>query len=368
MRLLVVGASASATCGIRDYAVALDPWLGSPETVWWERDPGWSAADTRRAARRFRRELGAALAERPDAVLWSYSAFDYGPRTAWDLHGTPLHAPAIARRLRASSGPLVTVVHEAAYGFRERGFQHNGLAATQRAALVAVVAASDGLVAATGDRERWLRSRRWLPRRPLEAIPICGNLPRVEHPLGTRDEIAVMSFGADDACVATVAGALGTLRARGVDARLRLVGQPGAAGSRAQRWREAAEQGGWAGALSFSGVVERPELSRELSAAPLVLFPNAQGPITAKSTIASALAHGRPVVAIDGPKRWDGFAPAMALAPPDAPALADCLERLLADDAERRRLGEAGAELYERELAPEVTARRLLAFAEEVAA
>ena len=172
-----------------------------------------------------------------------------------------------------------------------------------------------------------------------------------------------MSFGADDACASTVAGALGTLRARGVDARMRLVGQPGAAGTRAQRWREAAERAGCAGALSFSGVVDRPELSREVSAAPLVLFPNAAGPITAKSTIASALAHGRPVVAIDGPKRWDGFAPAMALAPPSAPALADCLERLLADDAERRRLAAAGAELYERELAPEVTARRLLAFA-----
>ena len=58
----------------------------------------------------------------------------------------------------------------------------------------------------------------------------------------------------------------------------------------------------------------------------------------------------------------------MAFAPPTEPALADCLERLLADEGERRRLAAAGAELYERELAPEVTARRLLAFAREVAA
>ena len=122
MRLLVVGASASPTCGVRDYAAALDPWLGSPETVWWERDPSWSAADTRRSARCFRRELDAALARRPEAVLWNYSAFDYGPRTAWDLHGTPVHAPAIAWRLRASQSPFVTVVHEAAYSFREREF------------------------------------------------------------------------------------------------------------------------------------------------------------------------------------------------------------------------------------------------------
>ena len=368
MRLLVVGASASPTCGVRDYAAALDPWLGSPETVWWERDPAWSAADTRRSARRFRRELDAALARRPDAVLWNYSVFDYGPRTAWDRHGTPVHVPAIAWRLRACPSPLVTVVHEAVYPFRGGELEHNALAATQRAALVAVVAASDALVAATGDRERWLRSRRWLPRRPLAPIPICAGLPRVEHPVGTRDEIAVMSFGADDACASAVAGALGTLRARGIDARIRLVGQPGAAGSRARRWREAAERAGCAGALSFSGVVEPSELSREVSAAPLVLFPNAAGPIASKSTIASALAHGRPVVAIDGPRRWDGFAPVMALAPPTAPALADCLERLLADDGERRRLAAAGAELYERELAPEVTARRLLAFAEEVGA
>ena len=177
MRLLVVGASASPTCGVRDYAAALDPWLGSPEQVWWERDPSWRAADTRRSARRFGRELGAALARRPDAVLWNYSTFDYGPRTAWDRHGTPVHALSIARRLRAAHSPLVTVVHEAAYPFREREAEHNFLAAAQRAALAGVVAASDGLVAATGDRERWLRSRRWLPRRPLAPIPICAGLP-----------------------------------------------------------------------------------------------------------------------------------------------------------------------------------------------
>ena len=68
-------------------------------------------------------------------MLWNYSVFDYGPRTAWDLHGTPVHAPTIARRLRASPSPLVTVVHEAAYPSASRGFQHNALAATQRVAL-----------------------------------------------------------------------------------------------------------------------------------------------------------------------------------------------------------------------------------------
>lgn len=368
MRLLVVGASASPTCGVRDYAAALDPWLGSPETVWWERDRHWSPADTRSSLRPFLRELDDALARRPDAVLWNYSVFDYGPRTAWDRRGAPIHVPALARRLRACPAPLVTVVHEAAYPFREEDLERDFLAATQRAALLVVAAVSDGLVAATGTRERWLRSRRWLPRRPLAPIPICAGLPRADPVPRAREEIAVLSFGADDACAAEVTGALGALRARGVDARIRLVGQPGATGSRARRWREAAEGAGCAGALSFSGVVDRAELSREVAAAPLVLFPNAAGPIASKSTIASALGHRRPVVAIDGPRRWDGFAPAMALAPPSAPALADCLERLLADDAERERLAEAGAELYERELAPEVTARRLLAFATKVAA
>lgn len=364
---LVVGASSSPTCGLRDYAAALDPWLEPSETVWWERDSRWSARETRRSARRFAGEIAAALARRPRAVLWNYAVFDYGRRTAWDLQGTPVHTAGVARRLRASRVPVITVVHEAAYSFREPGWQRKALALTHRAALVGVTGASHGLVVSTEDRERWIAGRRWLGSRPIARIPVCSTLPRAT-PVESSSEVAVLGFGADDARAATVTGAIRRLRDRGVDTRVRLIGQPGETGRAADRWRRAAGDAGVAGALSFGGVASPGELARDLASAPLVLFPNAAGPVAGKTTIASALAQGRPVVAIDGPQRWDGFDGPVALVKPTAAGLADRLESLLRDSAARDRLAAAGASLHERELSPEVTARRLLAFAVEVAA
>jgi Glycosyl transferases group 1 len=369
VRLLVAGASSSPTCGLRDYAAALEPELRPVQTVWWERDPAWSARDARRSARRFGRTLDSALGARPDAVLLNYAVFDWGARTAWDLRGAPVHVPALAARLARSRVPLVSVVHEAAYSFGEPAWQRKALAALHRAALAAVVAASRGVVVSTSDREGWMIGRRWLPRRPVACVPVCGPAPRPGAP-APPGEVAVMSFGADDAEAEVVIGAVRRLRDRGVHIRLRLLGQPGTEGRQAQRWRAAAAAVGCGDALSFSGVLAPDELSGQLGGAQVVVFPNAAGPVSGKTTIAAALGHGRPVVAIDGPRRWDRLADegALLLADPSAADLAERIGHLLSDDDARARQGARAAAFFDREFSPAVCAGRLRSFVEAVAA
>ena len=50
-------------------------------------------------------------------------------------------------------------------------------AVTQRVALLEMLRAVDAVVVTTEERRRWLRSRRWLPRRPVAFAPVFSNLP-----------------------------------------------------------------------------------------------------------------------------------------------------------------------------------------------
>jgi glycosyltransferase involved in cell wall biosynthesis len=261
--------------------------------------------------------------------------------------------------------------HEAAYSFHEPGRQRKALAVAQRAGLVSVVAAARGVVVASADRERWLDSRRWLPRRPLARIPVCGTvLPTSPAPPKPgRPVVGVLGFGADDAQADAIAGAVGVLRRRGAGVELRMLGAPGDSGRVADRWRAAVHRAGCASALSFTGIVPERELSRGICSSQIVLFPNGSGPVAGKTTIASALGHRRPVVAIDGPLRWDRLREtgALCLARPTQEDVADRLQQLLEDPAARDRQAAAGEDFYRRELSPAVCAERLLGFAGEVA-
>jgi glycosyltransferase involved in cell wall biosynthesis len=375
-RVLVIGASSSATCGVRDFARALAPALAAAgtgvETVWWERDPDWTGMQTQRGAARFGAQVEAAMHRgEHDAVLWHYSVFEHGLRTAWDLRGLPVHAPPVARRLWRGGRPVVVWVHECAYDFSEPGWERKALAVGQRVALMAVVGAASGTVVTSVGRERWLRERRWLPHRPLARIPVCATLP--PRPGSARADgsfrLGVLGFGADDARADVVTGAVAALRRRGHDVQLELLGAPGPGGARADQWRRAAHGSGCGSAVSFSGVLAAGDFAARLGAVDAVALPHAAGPGAGKTTLASALASAIPVVALDGPDRWDLLAQdqAVALAKPDPVALAAELEPLLADPARCARLAEAGRAFFTRELSPEVTAERVTIFIAELA-
>ncbi len=375
MRLLVVGASSSPTCGLRDHAAMMEPALrargASVDTLWWERDPAWAWRQTHRSAINFLSRLRARLAEaNHDAVLWHYAVFDYGPRTAWGLSGLPVYAPAFARALVRARSPLVVLVHESAYPWSRLGWQRNALAAGHRAALVAVVDAADGIILTSVPRERWLTTRRWLPTRPWARVPVCATLTAPAGPSGNGGRrIGVLGFATDDARPDVVVGAVRSLRARGLNAELVLLGAPGPDGERARQWAAVARALGCGSSLSFTGVVSADELARELAAVDVIAFPQGSGAGANKGTLGMALAFAKPVVALGGRDTWEQAvrAGAVVTSPPTPAALAARLEPLLADQQRRHQQGAAGHAFYDREMSPAVCARRQLEFIGAVA-
>jgi glycosyltransferase involved in cell wall biosynthesis len=310
----------------------------------------------------------------PDAIVWDYSVFDYGPRTAWDLRGTPIYAPSFGRALARARAPLLVVLHESAYGWSEQGWQRKALAAGHRGALLAVVRAADGVVVTKVQRERWLRGRRWLPSRPLARIPVCATIQPPDSsmsapPKRPRPRIGVVGFGADDARADIVVGATRVLRDQGHDVELVLLGAPGGDGERAERWRMAARDAGCETALAFSGVLPAPEFGLALSSVDVVAFPHASGCGAGKTTLGSALALAKPVVALDGADTWEQAVREGALlsAAPTSASLAARLGNLLSDQRARASQGELGHAFFRREMHPSIGAERLLAFVDELA-
>jgi glycosyltransferase involved in cell wall biosynthesis len=277
----------------------------------------------------------------------------------------------MARRLARKGVPVVAALHEFAFPFGDGGNRETIWAVTHRAALVPVWSATAGVIVTTEDRAHWLRSRRWLPHRPVSFVPVCSNLPVVSTPdrpeSGPR--VGVFGFAAGGSLVEETAAALSRLRDAGLDAQLVLIGAPGPAAPDADAWRRAAGSSGF-GPLVFTGVLEPVDLARALCSVDVVLLADRAGPMSRKTTLAAALALGRPVVAADGPRRWDLLAKerAVVLARPSAEGLASALESLLREEPERRRQGVRGEAFYRRWMTPERFASEILVLLNAVGA
>ena len=106
--------------------------------------------------------------------------------------------------------------------------------------------------------------------------------------------------------------------------------------------RKAADDLGIADRVAFLGLLDEQALQRELGTAAVLVLPSYQE--TAPMVIVEAMAAGVPVIASDvGGTRHlvaDGET-GYVVNPRDISALADRLERVLADEALRRRFGEA---------------------------
>jgi glycosyltransferase involved in cell wall biosynthesis len=213
-------------------------------------------------------------------------------------------------------------------------------------------------------RARWLASRGWLPRREVSVAPVFSNLPEPSIALasnGRAPVIGLFGFAAEGAPAPLVLDALRLLRERGVEASLQLLGAPGRDSRAGGEWSAAAEQRGLAGAVSFSGMLEAQLLSDRLAASEVLLFADAPGPTSRKTTLAASLASGAPVVALDGPRSWPALAQAEAalLVAPQADALAQALARLLADAELRAELGRRGRAFAEQHMSVAQSARVL---------
>lgn len=350
MRVAVVGMSAGQTCGARDHALLLAAGLGERGVAcsqhWLVRREDSLRGGRAEIGAWARTLAGELQAARPDAVLLHYSVFAYSHR------GVPLHVTPVLSALRRAGAPVVTVLHEFVYPWRHRGWRARVWAVSQRAMLVEVMRASAAVVVTTDFRVEWLATRRWLPRRQAAMAPVFSNLPArsaeatVRRQARDRDQrvLGLFGYSFQGAAAALVLQALALLRARGVPARLELLGAPGQPSAVADAWLREARAQGVEGALSFSGRLPAQELSDALAACDVLLFVDDAGPSSRKGTLAASLASGRPVVAIDGPRRWSELVQgrAAAVVEPTAPALADAVGTLLADERRGEELGARG--------------------------
>ena len=347
MRILVAGASTEAVCGTRDAARTLAEPLAragaEPVTVWWERR-GEPFADW--AARL------AVEAPVADAVLWHYSPFTYSYR------GLPT---LVRRTLRALGGrPLVPFFHELTVAWGDYGLRGAVWAPTQRAALVPIVRAACGCVVTTEERERWLDSRRWLPDRPTLFVPVHANVAEVAAPprADGPPRVGVFGFRRDTIPPADVVGCLPG------GATLVLVGAPGPGSPEADEWRAAAAAAGVP--LELTGVLNPSELSAALHSLDVVLVTDPRGPSSRRGTLAAVLAHGRPIVAVNGPETWRALVDEDALVAVPAAELGAATAGLVADEPERAALGRRARAFHDEHLAPDLIARSLVSFVKEL--
>lgn len=370
-RILVLGASFRGICGVREYAQVLETAFcrrgALVTTQWWERDPDQGLLGAVREMQEWAAEVDRAIREeKPDWVICHYSVFAYSHR------GLPALIPLLTRRLSRASPRIVVVLHELAYAFGRRGWRGTVLAAAQRIALIPLVRCCDCAVVTTDQRVRWLRSRRWLPRRPVAFVPVCST-QRSAAPAPSSSSsaptIGVFGYGAEGFVPAPVVEAVARLRARGLDPHLVLVGAPAETSRQAAVWRSAAGAAGCADTLRFTGPLEPSEVGAALQALDVLVFPDGGGPAARKTTLAAALACGKPVVALDGPYRWESLVRerAVVVSSPDGESLARDLEMLLVNDDLRRLQGKRAKAFYRREMDAEVVADRILSFLASIA-
>jgi glycosyltransferase involved in cell wall biosynthesis len=353
MRLAVVGISHRQVCGVRDHgeilARELQGTAGVSCTVHWltrqESSLGGSRAEVRAWTRRLADEL---QAQPPDAILLHYSVFAYSHR------GVPVFVAPTLAAVRRSRVPIVAFMHELAYSWNTRGPRARVWALTQRVALAAVMCACAAVIVTEDGRAAWLRSSSWLPRRPVLVAPVFSTLPPPSPGAGGGGGLLLGVFGysAQGAAVELILDAVAEMRARGTGVRLRMLGAPGEQSSAGEAWRAAAGSRGLGEVLSFSGALPAQELSDALAACDLLLFSEAVGPTSRKTTLAGALASGTPILAIDGPLTWRKPASegAIRLAAPVAAALADAGIELLGDERARELLGARGRDFAAAEM------------------
>jgi Glycosyl transferases group 1 len=355
-RIAVVGVSINPICGARDHGTLLARELergGASCTMHWLTRSERSLRGSRREIRAWLERLTAELRDgSTDVVLLHYSVFSYAHA------GVPLFVRPLASVLRRSGIPTVAVLHEIAYSWHSAGARGKVWAMTHRAAFVEVMRVSAAALATTDARAEWIQSRRWLPKRPLAVAPVFSNLPApsiasapsaapsgapgVEH---VGDTIGLFGYAYDAAATPLVLDALRCLVDERGETRLLLLGAPGGESPAALRWRAAAKARGLADALSFSGTLSAQELSNALASCEVLLFVASAGPSSRKGTLAASLASGRPVVAVDGPNRWEELARSGAalIVEPTAEALSAAVGGLLADAVEHEALGARSA-------------------------
>jgi glycosyltransferase involved in cell wall biosynthesis len=281
-------------------------------------------------------------------VLVQYVPHAFG----WKAMNVPL-CIWLASRQR---GRLGVMFHEVAYPIaRGQSMRHNFLGGVTRAMALIMARSARRIFVTTPAWEPWLRS---ITRtRPIQWLPAFSNIPVVEDEAGAsaiRRRIAP-----DGGRIAGHFGAYGSVYAAGTTALLAaglandaalsvlLIGN----GGTDFRARMIDRHPSLANRIHATGALAPADVSRSIAACDLMIQYYPDGVTTRRTSCMVALEHGRPVVTSSGrltEPLWDESG-AVAIAPAnDLPAMAGLVRRLIDDADERRRLGTAARELYDR--------------------
>lgn len=370
LRAAVVGVSSTRTCGVSAHAMLLAEALGSEgvscSTHWlWRTDHSLRGA--RSEFRTWTEALAGELADADaDVLILHYSVFSYAYR------GIPVYVRPALRALRRSRIPLITVLHEFAYPWKRGGLRGRAWSLTQNALLIDVMRSSAAVVVTAPFRAEQLASRPWLPRRATAVAPVFSNLP-APAAIASRPEqgglqLGLFGYAYEGAATSLVLDAVSLLHQQGLEVRLQLLGAPGRDAPAGQAWLAGARARGIEQALSFSGVLSAQDLSDALAACDILLHPEPSGPTSRKGTLAASLASARPVVAIDGPRRWAELVESQAalVVEGSAPALASAVAGLCADPARREALGVRGGEFARQAMSVQRSADLVVELIEQV--
>ncbi len=338
--MLVTGRSLPGPCGVRDYAETLAAGLGG-ELLWVDEPTPRSFAAALRADVRYLRRLAAAT-PRGGAVVVNYSPF------AMSWRGVPLLVPFAAWVVRRRGGRAVVVLHELVYDWGRSGARGLAWALSQRLALLPLATGAAALVVTTDRRGAWVR--RWLRRRPA-VVPVWSSMPREGRPAprGAAPLLGCFGWGAVGPRERVLA--LDALAGIGRDARLVLVGGLASSPMRTAWYADAAARG-LGDRLDATGPLEPDGVAAQLLALDVYLHLDDVGPVSRKSSLATALGLGLAIVATDGRETWRVLRDtgAVRVVPPRAADLVSAVESLLDEPAERTALQARALACYDAQL------------------
>ena len=344
--VLAVGMVPPGASGVRDYGRLLAAELrreGRPV------DEAWVVNDGRRlgpAVAASARLLGAALTRRPPRlVIWHYSCFAHG------LRGFPMPGVLLGLAFRSRGTRVVTVLHEPAYPWGPRGLRGRLQSGAQWMALPLVLLGSAEAVVTTERRAVALRRLPHAVRPCVRTVPVFSTVEVAGAPGPPPGEdglcLGLLGYSGDGARPDLLVRALVAME---VESRPRVLvlGSPGPLSPEGRGLRSLADDLGVGHLLSFSGMIPADDLSRRLQSCAVVLVLNEQGPSSRRTTIAVPLAHGLPMICLDGPDRWEPLARerAAVLVKADVGSVTEAVLALLADPDERRRQADRARRCY----------------------
>lgn len=341
----MLGVSNRSPCGVRDYATALAEELRDCGVVVrsrWVDIPGTGLVGALAGARAVCAE--ALRLESGSRLLWHYSPFAYAYRGVV-LPGVVAGVLARLRRAR-----VTTVAHELALAPAEtEGLRRRLVRLSQELALRSVLLGSNHVVVTTRRRHSALEDR-CRRSQSVSFVPVFGtvvpdrDLARADGTPQGPFRVGVFGFAGEDVDRGLIVGALAAM----VDpVELVLLGAPGPHEPASALWARACKDLGVA--VTFSGVLAPADLSRAIASCHALVHGNAEGPSSRKTTLAAGLAHGRPLVAVDGPNRWAELADSGAalVVAPTAAAVRTALVSIKDDPDRAEALGAAAARFYD---------------------